>query len=96
MASKCIVTATSSCVVYVERVSANVSRVWGEKLWYWGRVVRDVYLKVSVVEQKKSEDSKQTMGIERWKPTSFSLLGDDLGTSNATEVMSYRQIKMSM
>ena len=53
-------------------------------------------LTVSVVVQKKAADSTYPIGIDRWKPISWSSSYVAFGTSKATDGMSYRQTQMRM
>ena len=89
--SESCVAMASYSEVYGSLVSAKSSRCCGGAVCRVERVSIGLSLTVLVVAQKKAADSTYPMGIDRWKPTSWSLSGVAFGTSNATDGISLRR-----
>ena len=85
------VAAASSSEVCGGLVSAKSLRWCGGAVWRMERVSSVLSLTVLVVAQKKTEDSKYPMGIDRWNPTICSSSGVAFGTRNATDGISSRR-----
>ena len=78
------VAAASLGVVCGGTVSIRFSKACGGAVLCWGGGgSRAQYLTVSMMDQKKATDSKYSMGIDKWNPTSCYSSSVALGTRNA-------------